>query len=231
MSLTRRKLLIGSSALLTAGVPPLGAFAQSPAHVNLGDVSRTAASWVLEIARLQGYNDREKIVVDTTFVGNNASVAQQVVGNAFDLGVTTVETAIRAIESGAPIVMVASGMLKFPYTFMAAPSINAPADLKGKKIILDLPKSFLSYKWGQWSRSNKLAPADVEIVYDGSSSNRFAALISGTVVLAPVTQPLDFLALDPRLQTLHRHGRLRQRLRLHRNRGPHRVAHARTPRP
>jgi NitT/TauT family transport system substrate-binding protein len=118
------------------------------------------------------------------------------VGGTFDLGVTTVETAIRAVESGAPIVMIGSSMMKFPYAFMAAPAIDKPADLKGKKIILDLPKSFLSYKWGQWARANNIAPADVDIVYDGSSANRFAALVAGAVSLAPVTQPLDFMAAD-----------------------------------
>jgi ABC-type nitrate/sulfonate/bicarbonate transport system substrate-binding protein len=196
MPLTRRTLLTGSAGLLAATALPNLASAQAVTKIQFGDVSRTAASWTLEIARTNGFYDREKLSLETTYVGNNPAVAQQVVGGAFDFGVTTVETAIRAVESGAPISMIASGMLKFPYAFMAAPSINGPADLKGKKIILDLPKSFLSYQWGRWSRANHLEPADVEIVYDGSSSNRFAALAAGAVVLAPVTQPLDFMALD-----------------------------------
>ena len=196
MTLTRRDLIAATAGVLTAGAPLAGTFAQSPTHVQLGDVSRTAASWILEIARVAGFYDREKLAVDTTYLGNNPAVAQQVVGSSFDLGITTVETAIRAIESGAPIMMIGSGMMKFPYSFMAAPSITTPADIKGKKIILDLPKGFLSFKWGQWARSNNIAPSDVEIVYDGSSTNRFAALIAGAVSVAPMTQPLDFIALD-----------------------------------
>ena len=192
----RRTLLAGSAGLLAATALRGTAFAQAARTLQFGDVSRTAASWTLELARTSGILDHEKLVLETKYVGNNPAVAQLVVGGAFDLGVTTVETAIRAVESGAPIVMIASGMLKFPYAFMAAPSINGPADLKGKKIILDLPKSFLSYNWNKWSRANHLEPNDVEIVYDGSSANRFAALVAGAVVLAPVTQPLDFMALD-----------------------------------
>jgi ABC-type nitrate/sulfonate/bicarbonate transport system substrate-binding protein len=195
MILTRRDLLAGGAAVV-AGAVALPAGAQSQMHVELGDVSKTATSWTLEIARANGFYDRDKVAVETTYVGNNPAVAQQVVGNAFDLGITTVETAIRAVESGAPIVMIGSGMLKFPYAFMAAPSIASPADLKGKKIILDLPKSYLSYTWKRWSKQNHIDPADVEIVYDGSSANRFAALVAGAVVLAPVTQPLDFMAAD-----------------------------------
>ena len=195
MNLSRRELIAGSAAVL-ASASATAAGAQPTMKVQLGDVSRTAASWTLEIARSNGFYDGAKVAVDTTFVGNNPAVAQQVVGNAFDLGITTVETAIRAVESGAPIVMIGSGMLKFPYGFMAAPAVNSASDLKGKKIILDLPKSFLSYLWKRWSKENHLDPADVEIVYDGSSSNRFAALVAGAVVLAPVTQPLDFMAAD-----------------------------------
>jgi ABC-type nitrate/sulfonate/bicarbonate transport system substrate-binding protein len=196
MTFSRRSLLLGSAGFIAALTQPEIAFAQAATTLQFGDVSRTAASWTLELARTNGFFDREKLALETTFVGNNPAVAQQVVGGVFDLGVTTVETAIRAVESGAPIAMIGSGMLKFPYAFMAAPSIGKPADLKGKKIVLDLPKSFLSYNWNKWSKANHLEPNDVEIVYDGSSANRFAALVAGAVVLAPVTQPLDFMALD-----------------------------------
>ena len=196
MIFDRRQFLAGSAGMLAAGLPAFPASAQSSSTIQLGDVSRTAASWVLEIARVNGFNDREKVDVQTTYVGNNPAVAQQVVGGSFDLGITTLETAIRAIEGGAPIAMIGSGMLKFPYAFMAAPGIKSAADLKGKKIILDLPTGFLGYEFGRWAKANGLAPGDVDVVYDGSSTNRFAALVSGQVVLAPMTQPLDFMALD-----------------------------------
>ena len=196
MSFTRRALVGRAAGLIGGTIIPNIAAAQALTKVQFGDVSRTATSWPLEIARTNGFYDREKLALETTFVGNNPAVAQQVVGGAFDLGLTTVETAIRAIEARAPITMIASVMLKFPYSFMAAPSINAPADLKGKKVILDLPKGFLAYRFSRWLRDNHLEPADIETVYDGSSSNRFAALVAGAVVLAPVLQPLDFMAVD-----------------------------------
>jgi NitT/TauT family transport system substrate-binding protein len=195
MILNRRNFVAGTAAVL-AGSMTANAEAQSMTNVELGDVSKTATSWPMEIARVNGFFTKQKLNIDTTYVGNNPGVAQQVVGSALDLGLTTIETAIRAVESGAPIVMISSVMLKFPYNFMAATSINSPADLKGKKIILDLPKSYLSYTWARWSKENHLQPDDVEIVYDGSSTNRFAALVAGAVQLAPVLQPLDLMAQD-----------------------------------
>jgi len=105
MLLNRRDLLAGSAGLLAATALPGTAFAQAVRTLQFGDVSRTAASWTLELARTSGILDRDKLALETTYVGNNPGVAQQVVGGAFDLGVTTVETAIRAVESGAPILM------------------------------------------------------------------------------------------------------------------------------
>jgi NitT/TauT family transport system substrate-binding protein len=194
MPLSRRTLLAAGSGLAVANVFNTPVSAQALTQVQLGDVSKTCASWVLELAETQGFFAKEKLAVTTTYVGNNPAVAQQVVGGSFDLGITTMETAIRGVEKGADITTIGSGMLKFPYSFMADPSITKPADLKGKKIILDLPTGFLGFNFKKWCKANGLNPADVDTVYDGSSTNRYAALVGGVVVLAPVTQPLDFMA-------------------------------------
>src|SRR6202789_1910242 len=98
MILNRRNFVAGTAAVL-AGSMTSNASAQSLTNVELGDVSKTATSWCMEIARINGYFTKQKLNIDTTYVGNNPGVAQQVVGSALDLGLTTVETAIRAVES------------------------------------------------------------------------------------------------------------------------------------
>jgi NitT/TauT family transport system substrate-binding protein len=190
----RDAVIAGTSATL-AGLPIVSS-AQQNAKLVVGETSRTATTWPDEIAQDQGYFDREHLSVEYIYTGNNAAVTQQVVAGSLDFGITTIETAIRAILQNAPIVMVSSGMLKFPYTYMTAASITKPSDLRGKKAILDLPKSMLSFTWRRWLEANKVAPEDVDLVYDGSSTNRFAALVSGAVQAAALTQPLDFLASD-----------------------------------
>lgn len=195
MSVTRRHAVAAGLAAATV-LPLRPLLAQSLVPLQFGDVSRTAVNWISALAVSKGFFERERLGVEITYTGNNAAVAQQVVGGSFDLGMSTVETSIRAIEQGAPVAIIGSGMLKFPYSFMADAAIAKPADLKGKKVILDLPTSYLSYTWKNWMKANNLAPGDVDLVYDGSSSNRFAALAAGRVSVACVTQPLDFMAAD-----------------------------------
>ncbi len=170
--------------------------AQALHKLVFGDVSRTGASWQLLMAETAGFFAAEKLTVEFVFTGSTATVAQQLIGGSFDLATPTVETVIRAVEQGAPLTIVGSSMLHLPYAFMASPAIGKPSDLRGKKIILDLPKSVLSWVWKNWSQANGLGPDDVEIVYDGSSTNRLAALVANVVVVAPVNQPLDMMALD-----------------------------------
>jgi NitT/TauT family transport system substrate-binding protein len=193
---SRKNFVLASSAALGAAALPDLARAQANAKLTVGAVSRTAVNWVYEIAGAAGFFEREKLAVDFIFTGNNAQTMQQLVANSTDLAATTIETSIRAIDNSAPTVMVASYMLKFPYTYVAAPSIAKPADLKGKKVIMDLQKSFLTYSFHQWMHANKLGPDDVDFVFDGSSTDRMAALASGSVVVAALTQPLDLLAIE-----------------------------------
>lgn len=195
--ISRKNFVAVSAATAAAASLPTLVRAQSTAaKLTVGAVSRTAVNWIYEIAASAGFFEKEKLAVDFIFTGNNAQTMQQLVAGSTDLAATTIETSLRAIENSAPTVMVASYMLKFPYTYVAAPSIAKPSDLKGKKAIMDLQKSFLNYSFHKWMSANGLKPDDIDIVFDGSSTNRMAALASGSVVVAALTQPLDMLALD-----------------------------------
>jgi NitT/TauT family transport system substrate-binding protein len=197
MSIERRSFVVKSAAFAAAaGSAPTALRAQALTPVQYGDGAPTAVSWTIEIARVKGFFERQRLSVEVSHTASNASIAQQVIGGSSDMGVTTVETCIRAVENGAPIIMIGSEVLRFPYSFMAAPSITRPSDLKGKKAILDLPMSFLTYTFKNWMRANHLQPDDVDLVFDGSSVNRFAALSANQVQVAPLTQPLDFTASD-----------------------------------
>lgn len=164
--------------------------------ITLGDVAPVAAAWPAMVADDFGYFKDEGLDVSTVYTGNNAMVAQQVVGGSLDLGVTTVETAIRAIEGGATMQIVASEMLKYPYSMMAPAQIQKAEDIKGKRVILALPKSAPTVFWNRWLAEHGMKPADAEQVYDGSTPNRFAALQSGTVQAALLTQPFDQVARE-----------------------------------
>lgn len=183
--------VIAAAALAYAS--PVSAQVQK---ITLGDVAPVAAAWPAMVADDFGYFKDEGLDVTTVYTGNNAMVAQQVVGGSLDLGVTTVETAVRAVESGASMQIVASEMLKYPYSMMAPAAIQKAEDMKGKRVILALPKSAATVYWNRWLAEHGMKPADAEQVFDGSTPNRFAALQSGTVQAALLTQPFDQVARE-----------------------------------
>jgi NitT/TauT family transport system substrate-binding protein len=106
--------------------------------------------------------------------------------------------------------MIGGGVVKYPYSIMAAKGVTKVADLKGKKIILPFNKDLLTIVWNRWVSEQGMNPKDIDQVYDGATPNRFAALTSGTVQAALLGQPFDFKAAEqgyPKLVDLGAYGK------------------------
>jgi NitT/TauT family transport system substrate-binding protein len=177
-----------------AAAPLTGAKAQALKKINDGQVSRTAPNWPTFIATEKGFFRREGIELETTYVGNVANTVQQLVAGSFDVASSTFDTAIRAIANGGNAVMIGGVVTKYPYSIMAAPGIAAAPDMKGKKVILPFPKDLLTMVWNRWLAEKGMRPEEVEQVFTGATPNRLAALVSGAVQAALLTQPFDFRA-------------------------------------
>ena len=182
-------LLCGMMAL-----PLAGANAQALKKINDGQVSRTAPNWPAFIAAEKGFYRREGVELETVYVGNVANTVQQLVAGSFDVASSTFDTAVRAIANGGNAVMIGGAVTKYPYSIMTAPDITTAAGMKGKRVILPFPKDLLTIVWNRWLTEKGMRPEDVEQVYAGATPNRLAALSSGTVQAALLTQPFDFRA-------------------------------------
>jgi len=182
-------LLCGMSA-----APFAGAQAQALKKISDGQVSRTAPNWPSFIAAEKGFFRREGVELETIYVGNVANTVQQLVAGAFDVASSTFDTAIRAIANGGNAVMIGGMVTKYPYSIMAVSNVTSAADMKGKTIILPFPKDLLTIVWNRWLTEKGIRPEDVEQTYTGATPNRLAALVSGAVQAALLTQPFDFHA-------------------------------------
>jgi ABC-type nitrate/sulfonate/bicarbonate transport system substrate-binding protein len=182
-------LLCGMMAL-----PLADANAQALKKINDGQVSRTAPNWPAFIAAEKGFYRREGVELETVYVGNVANTVQQLVAGSFDVASSTFDTAVRAIANGGNAVMIGGAVTKYPYSIMTAPDITTAAGMKGKRVILPFPKDLLTIVWNRWLTEKGMRPEDVEQVYAGATPNRLAALSSGTVQAALLTQPFDFRA-------------------------------------
>jgi ABC-type nitrate/sulfonate/bicarbonate transport system substrate-binding protein len=174
--------------------PLADAKAQALKKISDGQVSRTAPNWPSFIAAGKGFYRREGVELETVYVGNVANTVQQLVAGSFDVASSTFDTAIRAIANGGNAVMIGGAVTKYPYSIMTAPDVTTAADMKGKRIILPFPKDLLTIVWNRWLTEKGMRPEDVEQVYAGATPNRLAALSSGTVQAALLTQPFDFRA-------------------------------------
>ena len=183
-----------AAVFLLIAALPTAAHAQSLKKISDGQVSRTAPNWPSFIAADKGFFRREGVELDTAYVGNVANTVQQLVGGSFDVASSTFDTAIRAVANGGSAALVGGMVTKYPDSIMTAPNIASVAELKGKRVILPFPKDLLTIVWNRWVTEKGLRPDDIEQVYAGATPNRLAALVSGTVQAALLTQPFDFRA-------------------------------------
>ena len=206
-----------AAALLLCGMmaaPLADAEAQALKKISDGQVSRTAPNWPSFIAAEKGFFRREGVELETTYVGNVANTVQQLVAGSFDVASSTFDTAIRAIGNGGNAVMIGGIVTKYPYSIMTASDVTSAADMKGKRVILPFPKDLLTIVWNRWLTEKGMRPDDVEQIYAGATPNRLAALVSGAVQAALLTQPFDFRAEAQGYRQAPRHRRLRQGIRL-----------------
>jgi NitT/TauT family transport system substrate-binding protein len=170
--------------------------AQAPRKLLVGSVTPTALDWPLYVGLDNGFFAEQKLTLDVAFIGNSFAVNQQLIGGSIEIGISSTESAIRAIDAGGPLAIICSETLRYLFGILAPASIKSAADMKGKQIILPHQKSAATILWNRWLKSQGVEPSQVDQVYDGSSINRFAALESGSVRAASLTQPVDFIAMD-----------------------------------
>ncbi len=181
-------------ALAAASLAASSTLAAAQTRLVVGQASRSATSWPEFIAENLGYFREEGLSIQSELVGNVALIAQQTVGGSLDIGHTTFEIVVQAVEAGAPVVLIGSTAIKYPYAMMSAKNVKTAADIKGRKVILPVPKNDIANFFQTWMDANGLKDSDVDRVYDGSSTNRYAALASGAVAAAAVNSPLNFTA-------------------------------------
>jgi ABC-type nitrate/sulfonate/bicarbonate transport system substrate-binding protein len=109
---------------------------------------------------------------------------------------------IVAIGHGLPIKMVAPQCAINPYTLVVGPSIKSWADLKGKPVILGTKEDVTAIVFTGMAAEHKLKMDDFSIIVGGASSARYAALSSGNVAGAVLSQPFDLLAESKGMRVL-----------------------------
>src|SRR5579864_7288581 len=185
------------SAAAAGAVQPAPTFSGPATRITVSSATGSPNDQPAWVAQDTGIFQRNGLNVDVQYLaaaqGITALLADQVqishTGGAETLG---------ALAGGADLVIVANIVPVLPYQFYAGPSIQSPADLKGKKI--GITQAGASYDTALRIVLPKLGldpDKDVTLIPTGSIPNVTAALFNGAIDGAPlVVSPAAFRTVE-----------------------------------
>lgn len=194
-----RSAFVGGAASLGLAAPLR---AQNLIEVDYGILSPSAAGWPLILAQTQGFYRAEGLSVTIVNSGSAPGVTNALATGALQMADNGTDSYIVAIAHGLPIKMVAPQCAINPYSLLVAPSVTSWSDLKGKAVTLGTKQDVTAIVFAGMAAKQKLKLDDFSIVTAGASSARYAALMSGNVAGAVLSQPFDLLAQSKGMRVL-----------------------------
>jgi ABC-type nitrate/sulfonate/bicarbonate transport system substrate-binding protein len=169
--------------------------AQAADKLKIGETgSGSVISWPIYIANKKGIFDKLGLQVEMIAAPSSAAVMQQLTAGEMNIGISSPFDALRAIDKGAPLSMIRVEMQAPPYEVYAKPSINGLADLKGKIVMLGGAKDITRYYVERMLEPYGVKSGDFDMIYAGATSQRFAALLSGSIDATILATPYNFRA-------------------------------------
>ena len=164
--------------------------------VKLGAIAKVPIYWPFYGAVALGYAKEEGIKLDIVTIDEPGCLRGMVSGS-LDVCPTGGDSVIRTAELGAGIKIFATDIDPTRNSIIVDPKkIQSWGNLKGKVISAQAPKVGSSVIAAATMAANGLDPKDVTFLTVGGTAARYAALVSGKVDAAIVSQPQDFIAVD-----------------------------------
>jgi NitT/TauT family transport system substrate-binding protein len=188
-----------AKSFLVAALTAAGLIFTPAAHaedtITAGVLGVTSSIWPALVAQDKGFFRDAGLNVEFVTTGQSARAAQQVAAGAVNLGCSSMVDAFRAIDGGGGLKIFMNSQAVGTHTLLAAKSIHAVADLKGKRVMTGGQKDVTNLWWQAMARHFGLDPLkDVDLLYSGSSGNRLAALMAGGVDATVLSPPQSFKA-------------------------------------
>ncbi len=158
--------------------------------------SASANLWPIYIGINKGLFAAEGIKIDLVFSQGNTGTIQQLAVDAINVSIGSgLVDPIRAIEKGAPLAIVRIEAQRPPYALLSKPGIKTMKELKGKVVSVGGAKDITRIFFERMLRSSAVEPKDVDLIFAGATSARYAALQSGAADAAILTSPYNFHAV------------------------------------
>lgn len=192
MTMPRRDFILATAAMGLIGSGP----ALAADTIILGKIGAgSTVHWPVYIATEKGFFAKRNIELDAIVVPSNSGIQQQIATGALNLGVSIGSPdPIRAVDKGSPAVILRVDSVASPYVMVSKADVKTPADLKGRIISLDGPKGITRAYFDRVMAPTGLKEGDFDLVFQGATPARLAALKSGAADATMLTSPFNFYA-------------------------------------
>ncbi len=195
----RRFLLLG---LMFETLLPLRAFAQAPATIRYGKVSKSGLYWAHYVADAKGFFRDEQIREETVLTRSSSLGVQVLIAGSVDVVGVDAAPAILSAEKGSDVALIAGVINKPTYSVVVRPDIRSIEDLRGKTLGVSNVKTgevvFLKKVLDKYG----LHDGDYALTNAGGAAERFAAMQKGGMAGTVLPSPFDFRLQDLGLRIL-----------------------------
>jgi ABC-type nitrate/sulfonate/bicarbonate transport system substrate-binding protein len=184
------------TGVLLAACVLIAPIARAADTIIVGTVGAASANlWPVYIGMTQKLFEKEDLKIDLVFAQSSAAVLQQLTAGSMNVAISVgLVDPIRAIEKGAPVAIVRLELQAPPYALLGRQGLKSLRDLKGRKIIVGGVKDITRVFVERMLAPNGVQSGEVDWIFAGSTSARFAALQSGAVDAAILLPPFNFRA-------------------------------------
>lgn len=164
--------------------------------VTFASLGPSAASWPFMIAAELKLYKRYGLNPENITISSTAAGAQLLIAKGVDLVDLSVTQLIEAVQGGAEIKMYSNTITTPPYALVAQKQYKKCSDLKGKMIVVGGVNDATRIFAERIMQAAGIMPDEYEETYAGATTERYAALRSGSVGAAILFPPWDFRATD-----------------------------------
>lgn len=184
-------------ALAVSAAVPVRAQARTPTTLSAAIIGVSVSIWPAIVADQKGFFAEEGLKIDFISSGASARSLQQVAAGSAEIGSSSMVDSIRAIGGGAKVKIFLNSLAVGTHSLIASKSIKTVADLRGKRVMTGGPGDITNLWWGAVARHFGLDPAkDVDLMFSGSTTARFAALVAGAIDATVLSTPQSFQAIE-----------------------------------
>ena len=187
-----RSLLIRALLAALCGAVAAGAFAE---EIAVGNYGVSANGMPFGVALVKGYFKEEGLNITglISSAGGGTSLRNMLAGGGVPYGEVNPGVVVSAILAGADLRIVSDNVLtvaEFVWAVKPDSPIKSIKDFKGKKIGYTNPRSTSQALARMLLQAGGYTEADAELVKTGGFGEGIAALDSGQIDIAPITEPL-----------------------------------------